>query len=293
MNSFRKLALKKIAASIVSDSNIQPNSQTVKPIFKESGILMDKVKESIKPKNNTCAEFKKKFLTLPPGYERERFIFEEVTKRKILKMVDVTVQEPDGTKITYKAMPDFITICGLRVPMSGQTAQKIADHFNMHIPTPKESRQIWEQADIKIRPHPLSMTGYKDKSGRFWSNKEVVHGRIGLPDAADEYSKRIREEIAKAVKSYKGTPKSVAGHMKDIVVIEGEGKQDRLGLFGWYDPKTGKPIRNSALSAHGTKNHVEYGAGLRLLGDSVTVTKPDGTTKQISMDEYRGPVKKY
>lgn len=295
MNRFRKLALEKIAASVGFLSNIGTPSQSVKRTVKEGGILMDKVKEHFGDKKEPtgCAEFKKKFLSMQPGLERENFIYEEVTKRKILKLVDMKVVEPDGTEITYKVMPDYVTICGIRLPMAGQTAQKIADHFNMHIPDPEQSKQIWEAADIKVRPPPLSGTGYKDPEGRYWSQKEVVQGRISKSDAADEYSRRIREEISKAVRNYEGKPQSVAGHMKDIVVMPGKGKAKRLGLYGWFDPETGDPLEPSKQTGHDTSVHSEYGAGLRLMADRVKVKRPGEPEKTMTMDEYRGPVQRY
>ena len=68
-----------------------------------------------------------------PSRERENFVYNAVinlSKEQITgNMKPVTVSKPDGTKVTYKVMPDYLMVEGMRVPMSGITAQKVADHF--------------------------------------------------------------------------------------------------------------------------------------------------------------------
>jgi hypothetical protein len=93
--------------------------------------------------------FKEEFLKTPPGPKREELVYQEVIKRgKPTNLVPVSVTLPDGTKVIYKVMQDYINIDGIRVPMTGVTAQRIADHFGMNLPTTKMSKQIWQAADI-------------------------------------------------------------------------------------------------------------------------------------------------
>ena len=266
MNSFRKLTLAKIALS--SGININNCKYNVNGFKKYSGILTNLVETSLNTKF-----FKEKFLELPPGPQREKFVYDSIIQRKPLTLVPITVTAPNGTKITYKVMPDYITIDGIRVPMSGKTAQKVADFFGMHLPTTKQSRQIWENADVKIRPTPLSAGG---KIGnKYYSGQEVVNHKISDSDSALAYSNLIQKEI----QQHKGPKNLIAGHMKDIVAPENPNK---LGLYGWWG-KDGKPLEPSKVTSHDTNLHSEYGAGTRLVDDTVKLELPDGSVKFTSI----------
>ena len=243
-------------------------------IAAESGILTNLVKSQIKPEE-TASNFKDQFLSSKIGPSREQLIFNEVTKRGINKtLVPITVPGPNNTKITYKVMPDYITIDGIRVPMSGQTAQKVADYFNMVLPTPKMSKQIYDAADTKILAAPLSSGG--KINGKYYSGEEVVSHKIGDSDSSVAYNQMIDDKI----KETKSTPTLIAGHMKDIVQPE---NPDKLGLYGWYN--NGKAIQNSHQTPHDTIAHTEYGAGTRLIDSGVEITMPDGSVVKTTMDK--------
>ncbi len=86
--------------------------------------------------------FKELFLNTPPGQARENLVYQEIVKRGPPKeMVPVTIDGPNGTKITYHVLPDVISIDGIRVPMTANTSQRIANTFKMHLPTAKMSKQ--------------------------------------------------------------------------------------------------------------------------------------------------------
>ncbi len=224
--------------------------------------------------------FKDVFLKTPPGPKREALIYEEVVRRGPPKnLVPITVNAPDGSKITYKVMPDYIMIDGIRVPMSGITAQRVADHFGMKLPTTVMSKQIWEAADTRVRPAPLSGGG---KIGdRYYTGKKVVDKKISDSDSSIAYNELIDKELAK--KNNGGAPTLVAGHMKDVVQPV---KNNNLGLYGWYDSK-GKPIQNTATTGHDISVHTEYGAGTRLALNEAIVTRPDGTVEKKTLDDVQ------
>ncbi len=224
---------------------------------------------------NTGNSFKEAFLKMKPGLEREKLILDEIQKRKPkFDMVPITINGPAGTKITYQVMPDYVTIDGIRVPMAGQTAQKVADMYGMSLPTSKMSKQIWDAADTKIRPPPLS--GGATIGGKKYTGQEVVQHKISDSDSAVEYSGMIQNELSK-----KPEATLVAGHMKDVV--QPEGSPDKLGLYGWYGTD-GKPLQYSAQTPHDTSVHSEYGAGVRLIGPKVKITTPDGKVIETTMD---------
>lgn len=222
--------------------------------------------------------FKEEFLKSKPGAAREALIFNEVIKRGPPKeLVPVTVTTPDGSKITYRVMPDYVMIEGIRVPMAGMTAQRVADYFGMKLPTPKMSKQIWDAADTKIMPTPLSAGG--TIGGKYYSPQEVVERKISDSDSSVAYNQMIDKQLSKKT----DTPTLVAGHMKDVVQPVDPNK---LGLYGWYG-KDGKPVQYSPNTPHDISIHTEYGAGTRLVADKVTITRPDGKIETRTMDEVQ------
>jgi hypothetical protein len=180
---------------------------------------------------------------------------------------------PDGTKVIYKVMQDYINIDGIRVPMTGVTAQRIADHFGMNLPTTKMSKQIWQAADAKLPPAPMSAGG---KIGdKYYSGQEVVSHKISDSDTAVAFNERINQQLQD-----KRNAKLYAGHMKDIIQPD---DPNRLGITGWYHPD-GTPIQKGNISSHDIHNHSEYASGARLVADEVTVIK-DGKTINTTLDK--------
>jgi len=262
--SFRILSLKQIKQAGLINDYVQS--------------VVNKYTKSYKPIEKT--EFVKKFESMPSGPAREQLVYDEVIKRgkpKNLKPV-IAKDENSGTEITYFVMPDFINIDGLYLPMTGPTAQKIADAWGMHLPTSKMSRQIYNNAGGKI--HPAAMSAGGEIGGKQYSAQAVVDKMINNSQTSVAYSNRIAQEKAKANSDF------LAGHMKDIVQ-PGLAK-DRLYMQGMYD-KDGKAIQGtsekeeSARTLH-NRDHSEYTSGLRLVGNKIVV-KENGQEKQMTMEE--------
>ena len=95
--------------------------------------------------------FREEYAKFPqPSKEREAFVYRAVTslpRDKILaSMKPITVDMPNGVKRTYKVMPDYFSIENTRVPMSGQTAQRVADFFGLSMPTADLSKAIYQKS---------------------------------------------------------------------------------------------------------------------------------------------------
>lgn len=207
-----------------------------------------------------------------PSPEREAFVLKSIMslpRQQILdSMKPVTVDGPNGTKVTYKVMPDYIKIDGVRVPMSGNTAQKVADHFGLALPTPKQVQEIYHNADVKVQAKPLSGSGV-NVGGKQYSGKDVVNTGVGYSPFALAYNDKVDKQLEE--QGYKGDG-IVAGFAKDITPpING-----KLGLYGLFDSK-GKPIQGgSGETPHDTTLHTEYGTYVRLVSPEVEITYPDG-----------------
>jgi hypothetical protein len=218
--------------------------------------------------------FKDDFLKTPPGPKREQLIYNAIINQGPPKnLVPVTVDGPNGIKITYKVMPDYVSIDGIRVPMTGTTAQKIADHFGMNLPTTKQSKQIWQAADTKLKPTPMS--GGAKINGKYYTGKQVVDSKISDSDTSVAFNQKIEDELSKAKPGV-----LVAGHMKDIIQPD---RADRLGITGWYLPD-GTPIQKGNISSHDIASHSEYASGARLIADDIEVTLPNGKKVKTTME---------
>ncbi len=214
-----------------------------------------------------------------PSPEREAFVLKtllSLPREQIVRnMRSVTVKKPDGSTVTYKVMPDYITVDGMRVPMSGNTAQTVADHFGLSLPSAQMAQDIYNNADVKVVAQPLSGTG-TTIDGRHYSPNDVVRNQgVGYAPFAVSYNDKINQQLAdKGVNP--GGKEIVSGFAKDIVAPPAPGK---LGLYGLYDSK-GKPIQGgSGETPHDTSVHTEYGTYVRLVSPDVTITYPDGRSE--------------
>jgi len=217
-----------------------------------------------------------------PSSEREQFVLNKIKtlpKDQVVKsMKPITVTRPDGAKITYKVMPDYVMIDGMRVPMSGSSAQRVADHFGLSLPNAAIANEIYQNADVKVQAKPLSGSGTKI-DGKNYSGKEVVQTGVGYAPFAVTYNDKINKQLAE-----QGAQNNqiVSGFAKDIIAPV---KPGQLGLYGLYDA-SGKPIQGGTGSTpHDTSIHTEYGSFVRLVSPDVTITYPDGRTEKKPLSE--------
>lgn len=217
-----------------------------------------------------------------PSAEREQFVLKAIKslpKEQIVRsMKPITITRPDGTKITYKVMPDYVMIEGMRVPMSGATAQKVADHFGLSLPNAAIAKEIYDKADVKVPAKPLSGSG-TTVDGKQYSGKDVVQTGVGYAPFALTYNDKINQQL-----SEKGAKEDqiVSGFAKDIIAPV---KPGQLGLYGLFDVN-GKPIQGGTGSTpHDTSVHTEYGSFVRLVSPDVTITYPDGKQENKPINE--------
>lgn len=218
------------------------------------------------------SDFKRKFLSLGPGKEREDLIYQAAISRPLPKLVPIKVKDPSGIIVKYDVMPDYLTIDGIRVPLSPITAQRIANHFGMTLPTAKMSKQIWQAADGKVTPTPMSAGA--TIGGKFYTGQQVVDSKIGTSDTSEAFSQKVDDQIRKEYQDK--SPTLIAGHMKDITLPD-TGNKERTHAVGWYS-KDGKPIQGgNGITMHDL-HHAEYASGTRLIGNKFTFTLPNGKT---------------
>jgi hypothetical protein len=157
---------------------------------------------------------------------------------------------------TYEVMPDYLAVGTdadfVRVPMSPQTAQRIADAFGCALPTRKIVDDIDRAADVKLDPIPLTEA------------REAVETFV-------KHNALIEQQRAG-----KDLGLLVAGIKKDVVVTNRLGeKPNRVAIYGWHK-LDGTPIQ--PLTIVHVNWYVDYSHGVRLMKRAVTV---DGKPQDV------------
>ena len=156
-----------------------------------------------------------------------------------------------------EVMPDYIAIGSdsdfVRIPMTPQTAQQIADQFGCTLPTRKMVDAIDRVAEVRLAPHPMTVD--REAIATFAEHNAIIEKQRGD----------------------KPLGSLTIGSKKDIVltprIFE---KPHRLAIYGWRQ-LNGQPIQ--PLTIVHWNGYVDYSHGVRLVRDSVEV---DGKNVKIS-----------
>jgi hypothetical protein len=209
------------------------------------------------------AEFFAVMDRLTPA-EREEAIAREVLRGNIPDFLrafrKVTVRAADGAGkgrvAAFEVMPDYLAVGSdadfVRVPMTPRTAARIADAFGCALPTRKVVDLVYQAADVKLTPRPL--TEDRESPATFLRHHRLV-------------------EEARAG----GRPgELVAGHKKDVVVSNRLAERpNRVAIYGWH-MDGGRPIQ--PLSTVHAEGYVDYSHGVRLMRRAVEV---DGRPRDV------------
>ena len=179
--------------------------------------------------------------------------FKSVPIRGTIKVVN---QERD-VATTIQVMPDYLAVGSdddfVRMPMTPQTAQRIADRFGCILPTRKIVDAIDAHAELHLEPRPL--THKREAVATFLEHHEIIE------------QQRANRPLGVLI----------VGIKKDIVlsprIFE---RPKRLAIYGWRQ-LDGRPIQ--PLTTVHSNRYVDYSHGVRLVRDEITL---DGRTMTIS-----------
>jgi hypothetical protein len=155
-----------------------------------------------------------------------------------------------------EVMPDYLAVGSdedfVRMPMTPQTAQRIADVFGCILPTRKIVDAIDAHAGLYLEPRPL--TREREAVATILQHHEIIEGQ------------RADNQLGLLL----------VGIKKDIVltprIFE---RPNRLAIYGWRQPD-GRPIQ--PLTIVHSNRYVDYSHGVRLVRDEIRV---DGRTMRI------------
>jgi hypothetical protein len=179
--------------------------------------------------------------------------FKSVTIRDTMSAKDPNRQNT----ATIEVMPDYLAIGSdhdfVRIPMTPQTAQRIADAFGCVLPTRKMVDAIDDQAELHLAPRAL--TRERESAATFLEHHRIIERqRAGKPLGL-----------------------LVAGIKKDIVItprlFERPG---RLAIYGWRQ-LDGRPIQ--PLTIVHRNRYVDYSHGARLVRNSIAI---EGKTEKLT-----------
>lgn len=171
-------------------------------------------------------------ISIPDGYTgftlSEKYVFSDCG--------DWIPIEYDGR--TLCVMPDYYSVDNVRTPVGMREALAIAAKEGAFLPTPGMVDAIWEQADIKLSPIPMTP---------------------GPEMTSVAYYERHHAMIEEQLKGMDVEGLLIAGHKKDIVQQQVEGK---VTIYGWHK-SNGDPIQ-PVYSGHHAE-YRDYSHGLRLV----------------------------
>ncbi|NJD19400.1 MAG: hypothetical protein FIA95_08990 [Gemmatimonadetes bacterium] len=210
---------------------------------------------------------------------REERICAEIARGNVpdrlrrLRPVEVT-RELDGRthRATFWVAPDYLAVGSdedpFLVPLTPQTAQRIADLVGASLPTPLVVDAVWEAARVRLEPQPIPPSPEMTTVAVF-----------------EDHNRLVREQLAgRRVKA--GSLKAgalLAGHKKDVVITAAlASSPGKVAIYGWHR-LDGRPIQPVYLGH--TDRWVDYSHGIRLVLREVIV---DGVPHDVA-DILRAP----
>lgn len=207
--------------------------------------------------------------------QREKAIYQEVfdgnVPLSLRKFCPVTVTNITGgiTNIgTLYVAPDYLAVGSdsnyLLVPISGNTAQRIADKIGCTLPTRKMVDAIYAAAEVKLTPSPISPTAAMTTVPIFTQHNETVREqRMDLTNAHPLGA-------------------LVAGHKKDVVVSTRlANATNKVAIYGWH--RTNGTAIQPLYLGH-VSWWVDYSQCIRLVSYWMTVNGERKTLPEILAD---------
>jgi len=170
-------------------------------------------------------------------------------------------------QVTIYAACDYLAVGSdenaLRIPITPESAQKVADRLQCILPTPFIVDRIYDAATTKVAPHPFSPQVYDITAVSTWKLSSLA----------------IDSQLA----DLDSTNRLIAGHKKDVVIsnrLAEKHPTPRVAIYGWH-LLTNKPIQPLSL-VHGS-SYLDYSHGIRLVSDQMMLDGETTSVKSVLM----------
>lgn len=194
-------------------------------------------------------------LASASGSARDNVIVQEVLEGNIpdflrnLVPVTFTGQAANGQpiQVTICVMPDYLAVGSnadyVRVPLGLPAATRVAERFDMVLPTTRMVDVIYAQASVRLSPSPMDPTSQMASTNYFLRHNATVEGQRA----------RTGGRLGQLV----------SGHKKDLVLTNRlERNPGRVAIYGWHR-RSGSPIQPLS-TVHGAQ-YADYSHGIRLI----------------------------
>jgi hypothetical protein len=208
---------------------------------------------------------------------REASIVKEITAGNIPEFlknwVEVKFTERDAAgkrhRVTLFVKADYLAAGTdadyFTLPMTPQSAQKIANHLNASLPTPKIVDIIYKKSVLKLEPFNFIPRGNRNET----------------PDILNDHSRIVTAQI-KASGNKPGV--FVAGTKKDIVIsskLADPKRTHHVTIYGWHrlNGVAIQPATNIHIDIY-----VDYSHGVRLISNRVLIDGKEYDYRKILQD---------
>ncbi|MCU4653401.1 hypothetical protein N8I71_11190 [Roseibacterium sp. SDUM158016] len=157
------------------------------------------------------------------------------------------------TEIVICVTPDYLAVGSdgdhVRVPLGLPAALRVADAFDMMLPTTRMVDAIYAQADLRVSPRPMPPGPQMSSTDYFMRHDATLDAQFAEAGARDGLL--------------------VAGHKKDLVLANRlSNNRGRVAIYGWHRGN-GDPIQPLS-TVHG-EYYADYSHGIRLVSRTAYV----------------------
>ena len=194
-------------------------------------------------------------MTGSGGSERDNAVIAEVLAGNIpdflrdLVPVTFTGTGANGqpTRVTICVTPDYLAVGSdsdfVRVPLGLPAAMRVAERFDMVLPTTRMVDAIYQQAAIHLSPAPMEPGAQMASTNYFMRHNATVEGQ----------RRQAGGHLGQLV----------SGHKKDLVLTNRlQSNPGRVAIYGWHR-RNGQAIQPLS-TVHGAQ-YADYSHGIRLV----------------------------
>ncbi|ABD55750.1 hypothetical protein [Jannaschia sp. CCS1] len=174
-------------------------------------------------------------------------------------------------EVTICVTPDYLAIGSDRdnvlVPLGLPAALRVADAFDMMLPTTTMVDAIYQQADVRVAPSPMTPGSSMSSTNYFVRHNETVQAQFARAGARDGML--------------------VAGHKKDLVLANRLSRNPgRVAIYGWH--RTNGRAIQPLSTVHG-EYYADYSHGIRLVSRTAFINGRAVDLRELLTDErYAG-----
>lgn len=176
-----------------------------------------------------------------------------------------------SVEVTICVTPDYLAIGSdsdhVRVPLGLPAALRVAEAFDMMLPTTTMVDAIYQQADVRVAPSPMTPGSSMSSTNYFVRHNETIEGQFSRAGVRDGML--------------------VAGHKKDLVLANRLSRNPgRVAIYGWH--RTNGRAIQPLSTVHG-EYYADYSHGIRLVSRTAYVDGRAVDLRELLTDErYAG-----